>query len=111
MERFVGLIGIIIIFLIAVLMSNNRKAINYKTIGIGFLLQWILAIFIFKVPLGQKIFLYIGLFIKKILDFALEGGTFVFGPLLNNQRISELFEQNGSIFAIQLICSMIFMMV
>lgn len=111
MERFVGIIGILVIFLIVFLMSNNKKAINYKTVGIGFVLQWLLAIFIFKVPLGQKIFLCLGMFIKKILDFALEGGTFVFGPLLNNQRISELFEQNGSIFAIQLICSMIFMMV
>ncbi len=111
MERLIGIIGIIVIFLIVFGMSNNRKAINYKTIGIGFLLQWLLAIFIFKVPLGQKIFLYIGLFIKKILDFALEGGVFVFGPLLHNQRIAELFDHNGSIFALQLICSMIFMMV
>ena len=57
MERFIGIIGIVIIFLIVFLMSNNKKAINYKTIGIGFVLQWLLAIFIFKVPLGQKIFL------------------------------------------------------
>lgn len=111
MERFVGLIGIVVIFLIAFLMSNNKKAINYKTVGIGFLLQWLIAIFIFRIELGQKIFLYLGLFIKKILDFALEGGVFVFGPLLHNQRISELFDHNGSIFALQLICSMIFMMV
>lgn len=111
MERFVGIIGIIIIFLIVFLMSNNRKAINYKTVGIGFVLQWLLAIFIFKVPLGQKIFLCIGLFIKKILDFAVEGGIFVFGPLLHDKRISELFEHNGNIFALQLICSMILMMV
>ena len=111
MERFVGLIGIIIIFLLAFWMSNNKKAINYKTIGIGFLLQILLAIFIFKVPLGQKIFLCIGLFIQKILDFAVEGGMFVFGPLLHSQRISELFEHSGSIFALQLICANIFMMV
>ena len=111
MERFVGLIGIVVIFLIAFLMSNNKKAINYKTIGIGFILQWLIAIFIFRIEIGQKIFLYIGLFIKKILDFALEGGVFVFGPLLHNQRISELFEHSGNIFALQLICSMIFMMV
>ena len=111
MERFIGLIGIVVIFLIVFLMSNNKRAINYKTIGIGFALQWLLAIFIFKVPLGQKIFLCIGLFIKKILDFAVEGGTFVFGPLLHNTRLAELFEHNGSIFALQLICSMILMMV
>ena len=111
MERFVGLIGIVVIFLICYGLSNNRKAINYKTIGIGFLLQILLAIFIFKVPLGQKMFLLIGEFIRKILDFAYEGGVFVFGPLLNNTRLGELFGQNYSIFAVQLICSNIFMMV
>jgi len=111
MERFVGLIGIVVIFLICFALSNNKKAINYKTIGMGFLLQILFAIFIFKVPLGQKIFLLIGEFIRKILEFAYEGGTFVFGPLLNNTRLAELFGNNYSIFALQLICSSIFMMV
>ena len=80
MERFVGIIGIAVIFLIVFLMSNNRKAINYKTIITGFILQILFAVFIFKVPLGQKLFLMIGLFIQKILEFATEGGLFVFGP-------------------------------
>ena len=111
MERFIGLIGIIIIFLIAFWMSNNRKAINYKTIGIGFILQIAFALFIFKVPLGQKVFLLIGLFIQKILAFAVEGGMFVFGPLLKMEKIAELLNHNGSIFALQLICANIFMMV
>lgn len=111
MERFVGLIGIAVIFLIVFLMSNNRKAINYKTITTGFILQILLAVFIFKVPLGQKIFLMIGLFIQKILEFATEGGLFVFGPLLQNTRLIELFGKGSSIFAVQLICTNIFMMV
>ncbi len=111
MERFVGIIGIIVIFLIVFLMSNNKKAINYKTIVTGFILQILLAIFIFKVPLGEKIFLMIGAFIKKILDFATEGGLFVFGPLLQKARLSKLFGAGSSIFAVQLICTNIFMMV
>ena len=111
MERFIGLIGIVVIFLICYALSNNKKAINLKTVGMGFILQVALAIFIFKVPLGQKMFLLIGEFIRKILDFAYEGGTFVFGPLLNNSRLAELFGNNYSIFALQLICSTIFMMV
>ena len=111
MERFVGLIGIVVIFLLCYALSNNKKAINYKTIGMGFLLQVSFAIFIFKVPLGQKMFLLIGEFIRKILDFAYEGGSFVFGPLINNGRLAELFGNNYSIFTIQLICSTIFMMV
>lgn len=111
MERFVGIIGIVAIFLICYGLSNNKKAINYKTVGMGFLLQVSFAIFIFKVPLGQKMFMLIGEFIRKILDFAYEGGSFVFGPLLNNTRLAELFGNNYSIFALQLICSSIFMMV
>lgn len=111
MERFIGIIGIVVIFLIAYAMSNNKKAINFKTIGTGFLLQILLAIFIFKVPLGEKMFLLIGAFIRKILDFAYEGGAFVFGALLDNQKLADLFGNNSSIFAMQLICSSIFMMV
>ncbi len=111
MERFIGVIGIVVIFLIAYAMSNNKKAINYKTVGTGFILQILLAVFIFKVPIGEKMFLLIGAFIRKILEFAYEGGSFVFGGLLNNQKLVELFGNNGSIFAMQLICSSIFMMV
>ena len=54
MSRLFGVLGIIFILAIAYLMSNNRKKINFKTVGIGFLLQVSLAVFIFKVPLGQK---------------------------------------------------------
>ena len=60
MERFFGIFGIIFIFAIAFLMSNNRKAINYKTIGMGFVLQILLAVFIFKVPIGRTIFMKLG---------------------------------------------------
>lgn len=111
MERFIGIIGIISIFLICYALSNNRKAINYRTIGVGFLLQIILALFIFKCPVGELIFTKIGDFICKILEFANQGGAFVFGPLLNKTRLAELFGENYTIFALQLICSTIFMMV
>ena len=72
MSRFFGIFGIIFIFALAYLMSNNKKAINYKTVGIGFLLQVSLAFFIFKVPFGRALFMDIGVFIQKILDFAKE---------------------------------------
>ena len=108
MERFIGIIGILVIFAIVFAMSNNRKAISYKTVGTGFLLQILLAVFIFKVPIGEKMFLMIGTFIQKILEFATEGGLFA---LLENNRLIELFGKGGTIFAVQLICTNIFMMV
>ena len=57
MERFIGIIGMVILLVIAFALSNNKKAINYKTVGVGLALQIIFGIFIFKVPVGQKIFL------------------------------------------------------
>lgn len=111
MDRFFGIIGIILIFLIAFLMSNNKKAINYKTIGTGFALQVLLAVFIFKVPLGRAMFMAIGTFISKILDFAKEGGSFVFGSLIDNVKLDAVFGAGANIFALQLICSLIFMMI
>lgn len=111
MERFIGIIGIVAIFLICYGLSNNRKAINFKTVGIGFLLQIALAFFIFKCPLGRELFTQIGKFICKILEFAYEGGAFVFGPLINNPKFASLIGENYRIFALQLICSTIIMMV
>ena len=111
MDRFFGIFGIVFIFLIAFLMSNNRKAINYKTVGTGFALQVLLAVFVFKVPFGRALFLNIGMFIQKILDFAKEGGAFVFGPLMDNIRLSLVWGSGANIFALQLIASLIFMMI
>ena len=110
MSRFFGIFGIIFIFALAFLLSNNKKAINYKTVGTGFLLQVLLAVFVFKVPFGRTLFLNIGLFIQKILEFAKEGGSFVFGGLMSD-KWNTIFTDGGNIFALQLICSTIFMMI
>ena len=111
MDRLFGILGIILIFALAYLMSNNRRAINYKTVGTGFLLQILIAIFIFKVPIGRTIFLNLGLFIQKILDFAKEGGAFVFGPLMQEEKFTSIFGIGAQVFALQLIASLIFMMI
>jgi len=110
MQRFIGIIGIFIILLIAYLMSNNKKRINYKTVSIAFLLQVSLAIFIFKVPLGRFLFLEIGKFIEKLLEFAIHGGQVVFGALLE-KPFETAFYNGAHIFILQLICSSIFMMI
>lgn len=111
MDRLFGIFGILLIFGIAYMMSNNKKAINYKTIGTGFALQILLAVFIFKVPLGRSIFLNLGLFIQKVLEFAKEGGAFVFGPLMTEHKITAVFGEGAQVFALQLIASLIFMMI
>ncbi len=79
MERFTGLLGIILILGVSFLMSNNRKAINYRTVGVGLLLQVSLAVFILKTDLGQQIFQWLGDSINTLLGQADKGAQFVFG--------------------------------
>lgn len=110
MERFVGIIGLVVILLLAYFMSEDRKKINYRTVFMALLLQILFALFIFKVPLGQMIFLKIGAFIEKLLDFALQGGQVVFGGILGDKFTLD-YCSGGRIFAFQLICSMIVMIV
>lgn len=111
MERFFGIIGIVTIFLIAFFMSNNKKAINIKTVGMGFFLQILLAVFVLKTPIGQSIFANIGLFIQKILEFANEGAVFLFGPLSDAQRLSAVFGKNALVFAVPLLATTVFITV
>ncbi len=113
MERFTGIIGIILIFAIAYAFSNNRKAISLKTIIPGFILQILLAIFVLKVPLGKTIFHAIGMFIQKILDFSDMGGNFVFGVLTGKpEKMIELFGEGANfIFALKLIPTIIFILI
>ncbi|RYF80612.1 MAG: NupC/NupG family nucleoside CNT transporter, partial [Chitinophagaceae bacterium] len=73
MGRFTGLIGVVLILGIAFLLSNNRKAINYRLVAVGLALQLGLAIFILKVPLGQAIFGKLGAGITKLLAFSDKG--------------------------------------
>ena len=109
MERFIGIIGMVILLAIAFALSNNKKAINYKTVGVGIALQIIFGIFIFKVPVGQKIFLWLGEVIVKLLEFANVGGKFVYGPLLDDKQMGTVFGCSIP-FAFQLISATVFMM-
>ena len=82
MERFNGLAGIALILGIAVLLSNNRKAINLRLVFSGLALQLALAAFILKTAIGQMLFSWVGAKIKDLLAIADKGGEFVFGGLM-----------------------------
>lgn len=81
MERFTGIIGIIAILAIAVLFSNNRKAINLRLVISGLGLQLFLAIIILKIPAVTRFFQTLGEGMKAIEGFAKEGANFVYGGI------------------------------
>jgi concentrative nucleoside transporter, CNT family len=111
MGRFTGLIGIVIILGLAFLWSNNRKAINYRLVITGLLLQLVLAVFILKVPIGQDIFFWLGKAINKLLDFSKEGALFIFGDLTKVTEILPVGVVKSGVFLFILLPTIIFVCV
>ena len=92
------IIGIIFVFLVAFLISNNKKKINWKTVTIGFLIQFIFAFAALKWSVGKYILSRISLGVQSVIDYAKEGISFIFGSLSND----------GSIFAVNVLGVIIF---
>jgi CNT family concentrative nucleoside transporter len=112
MERFTGLLGIILILGVSFLMSNNRKAINYRTVGVGLLLQVLLAVFILKTEVGQNLFQWLGDSINTLLGQADKGAQFVFGSLVNRDLMIKAFGPgNDYIFFFKVVPTIIFVAV
>ena len=82
MDRFQGLIGIVVILGIAFLCSNNRKKINYRLVTSGIALQIAIAILVLKVEFITNFFKWLGHQIGHIEEFAKEGAAFVYGGVI-----------------------------
>ena len=118
-----GVLGMAVILGIAYLFSANRRGINWRTVIIGLTIQLLLAIGIlmgdkigFNIPtidLGfwqinridlriiRLIFEFGGSIFVKILDFTRAGSVFLFGDLMDINKM-------GFIFALQVLPTIIF---
>ena len=96
-----GVLGMVCLLVIAYLCSTNRKAINWKTIGIGLGAQLLLAIGVLKVPFVQKSFEFVGKIFVKILDFTAAGSEFLLGGMMD-------VDSYGFIFIFQVLPTIIF---
>ena len=96
-----GLLGISAIVAIAYLLSNNKKNIDWKTIGIGLLSQIIIAVGVIKVDAVKIFFEKIGEAFLAIVVFTNEGTKVLFGELANSDKY-------GAIFAFQILPVIIF---
>ncbi len=96
-----GVLGMICLLVIAYLLSTNKKAINWKTVGVGLLAQLLLAIGVLQVPFVQKAFEFVGKIFVKILDFTAAGSEFLLGGMMD-------VESYGFIFIFQVLPTIIF---
>ncbi len=112
MERFSGIWGFVLILGLAFLLSNNRKAINYRLVVSGLALQLVLALFILKTSAGQNLFAWVGKSIEKLLQMADKGGEFVFGGLIHAELLKPIFgDQYSFLFMFKIMPTIIFVAV
>ncbi len=97
-----GILGMISLIFIAFLFSSNRKAINWRTVGIGLAFQLVIAIGVLKVPFVQSIFEGVGKIFVKVLEFTQAGSKFLFEGLVVDM------DTFGFIFAFQVLPTIIF---
>jgi len=96
-----GVLGMICLLVIAYLLSTNKKAINWKTVGVGLAAQLLLAIGVLRVPFVQKAFEFVGKIFVKILDFTAAGSEFLLGGMMD-------VDSYGFIFIFQVLPTIIF---
>ena len=96
-----GVIGMLALLIIAFLFSSNRKAINWRTVGIGIAAQLLLAFGVLKITIVQKVFEFVGQIFVLILDFTAAGSEFLLGGMMD-------VDSFGFIFLFQVLPTIIF---
>ena len=97
-----GALGMISLIFIAFLFSSNRRAINWKIVGIGLTFQLLIAIGVLKVEFIKSIFEFVGGLFVSVLDFTRAGSKFLFEGLVVDM------DTFGFIFAFQVLPTIIF---
>jgi CNT family concentrative nucleoside transporter len=78
MGSLIGILGLFTLLSIALLLSENRSAINIKTVFYGLIFQLIFALFILKTPFGAPIFSFLDKSINILIGFSSSGSDFLF---------------------------------
>jgi len=97
-----GVLGMIVLIFLAYLFSSNKKAIEWKTVGIGLSFQLLIAIGVLKVKFIQVGFEAVGKIFVSVLDFTRAGSKFLFEGLVVDMSTF------GYIFAFQVLPTIIF---
>jgi CNT family concentrative nucleoside transporter len=96
-----GLFGLAVLIGITWLFSNNKRAVDWKLVATGLILQIGFASLVLLVPGGREVFDWLGQLFVKVLSFVNEGSSFIFGNLLDTKTY-------GFIFAFQVLPTIIF---
>ena len=101
MNRFTGILGLVVILLVAFLLSSHKRAIQPRVILWGLGLQFAFAFLVLKTGFG-KLFDFASQGVNQMLHYSEAGSRFVFGDALGSNQ------QFGVIFAFQVLPIVIF---
>ncbi|MBA3668262.1 MAG: NupC/NupG family nucleoside CNT transporter [Sphingomonas sp.] len=79
-----GVAGIAVIVLIAVIFSSNRKAIRLRVVGAAFALQAVIAFLVLRTSGGRQVIQSMSDGVAALLGYAGKGTEFLFGPTASN---------------------------
>jgi CNT family concentrative nucleoside transporter len=106
--NLISAFGIIVLLGIAFLLSENRKIIRWKIVGIGLLLEFVFAFLIMRTTPGQAVFNFISNSVLKVMNFAFNGIEFVFGPVYDGFKQIPNFEGSPVAFIFQGLIPIVF---
>ena len=86
-----GILGLTSLLLISYLLSNDKRKIQWKTVFVSILIQFIVAISVLKVQLILSFFEIISKFFVRIISYTAAGSSFLFSSLINQEKSSYIF--------------------
>ena len=91
MERYIGILGLVVILGIAYAASLDRKAIKPRIIVWGLVLQFTFALFVMKVPVGMASLSGLATATNGLMNKANAGAEFIFGDLATTDNLGFIF--------------------
>lgn len=107
MSTLISLLGMCTLLAIAFALSKHRKAINWRTVGGAFALQFSLGALVLYVPAGQMLLQKMSEGVVAVLSYGNKGIEFLFGGLVG-EKMFEVFGGGGFIFAFRVLPTIIF---
>lgn len=111
MNILFGIITLTVIIGLSYIISEDKKAIKWRTVIAGLLGQFVLIFFVIKVPIGQKILEALAIGVNNIIQMGMEGVTFVFGELTSGPMIFAISVLSLIVFTSALISVLYFLKV
>lgn len=94
-SRGAAMAGVVVFILLTAALSANLRAVSWRTVGMGFVIQVLLALFVLKFQVGEskpgfEFFQAVGRGVEKFIGFTDAGTTVVFGKLAEKEKMKEV---------------------